>query len=51
MRNKRLKVVSGRAWRNRNPMLRAIPEEDPAGKTSRMRWRDLVKKDVSALGL
>lgn len=52
IRNKRLKWAK-HAYRNRNPMLRIISEEYPAGKKPlerpRMTWENLVKKDVSTL--
>jgi len=52
-RSRRLKWA-GHAWRSQNPLLRIVLEKDPVGKRPlgrpRMRWEDLVKKDVSTLG-
>lgn len=36
------------AWRNQNPLLRIILEDDPTGPSGRprMRWRDPIKNNV-----
>jgi len=52
IRNKRLQWA-GHAWRGRNPIIRIVLEENPTGKIPlgrpRLRWEDVVRKDVEAL--
>ncbi|KAL4154026.1 hypothetical protein QTP88_001859 [Uroleucon formosanum] len=53
MRSRRLRWA-GHAWRSQNPLLHAVMEQNPIGKRPlgrpRMRWEDVVKKDVERLG-
>jgi hypothetical protein len=53
IRSRRLRWA-GHAWRSQNPLLHAVMEQNPIGKRPlgrpRMRWEDVVKKDVERLG-
>eukprot|EP00102_Acyrthosiphon_pisum_P014323 XP_008184319.1 PREDICTED: zinc finger protein 664-like [Acyrthosiphon pisum] len=44
---------SGHAWRSQNPLLHVVLTENPKGKRPlgrpRLRWEDLVKRDVESL--
>ncbi|CAI6370121.1 unnamed protein product [Macrosiphum euphorbiae] len=44
---------AGHAWRSLNPLLHVVLKENPKGKRSlgrpRLRWEDLIKKDVESL--
>jgi hypothetical protein len=52
-RNRRLRW-SGHARRSQNLLLHAVFEQNPVGKRplgrSRMRWENIIKKDVEQLG-
>ncbi|KAL4098015.1 hypothetical protein QTP88_022689 [Uroleucon formosanum] len=53
IRSRRLRWA-GHAWRSQNPLLHAVMEQNPVGKRPlgrpRIRWEDVVKKDVEQLG-
>jgi len=53
IRSRRLQCA-GHAWRSQNPLLHAVIEQNPVGKRilgrPRMRWENVVKKDVEQLG-
>jgi hypothetical protein len=53
IRSRRLRWA-GHAWRSRNPLLHAVIEQNPVGKRPlgrpRMRWEDVIKKDVEQMG-
>jgi len=44
---------AGHAWRSQNPLLHVVLTENPKGKRPfgrpRLRWEDVIKKDVEAL--
>lgn len=53
IRRRRLQWA-GHAWRDQNPLLRAVIEQNSVGKRSlgrpRMRWEDVMKNDVEQMG-
>lgn len=53
IRNKKLQWT-GHAWKNQNSLLRIVLEKNPTGKIPigrpKMRWEDVVKKNVEELG-
>lgn len=52
--NKEQKATVGWTWRSQNPLIRIVLEDDLNGKISlgrpRLRWENMIKKDVNALG-
>jgi hypothetical protein len=53
IKNKRL-AWAGHVWRSQNPLIRIVLEENPTGKRPlgrpRLRWEDVVRNNVKALG-
>ncbi|KAF0766589.1 Uncharacterized protein FWK35_00025149 [Aphis craccivora] len=49
IKNKRL-AWARHAWRSQNSLTRIILEENPTGKRPRLRWEDVVRNYVKALG-
>jgi hypothetical protein len=52
IKNKRL-LWAEHTWRNQNPLIRIVLEENPTGKRPlgrpHLRWEDVVRNDVKAL--